>query len=212
MFLFHSHIDRLREKTARRLDAYTKEQSSFYFLIAAAAAIAAMGLLLNNASIIIGAMVVAPLITPVFGFSLGLILLRGQTIFRTLLAITLGSLLALLVAYTIGILSIFLEGTVFTVTNEMFTRTDPNIWYFLIAILSGMAGAFGYTRPQVVESITGIAISVAVIPPIAVTGLALSIGNDLLLWQSLFLYLFNLAGICFGSIIMFLILGFGKTE
>ncbi len=93
---------------------------------------------------------------------------------------------------------------------EILSRTHSNLLFFLVALFSGMAGSYAYAKPKVLSSITGIAISVALVPPLAVTGLGIATQQLNLSQESFILYLFNLSGICFGSIIMFLILGFGK--
>ncbi|PSO45074.1 MAG: hypothetical protein BRC22_01550 [Parcubacteria group bacterium QH_9_35_7] len=96
------------------------------------------------------------------------------------------------------------------ITEEIISRIEPNLLHLLVAIFSGMVGAYAYSKQDLSERIVGIAISVALIPPLAVVGLGIVI-NDPQIWQgSSLLYLTNLAGIIFGSIVMFTLLGFGK--
>ncbi|MBU0597266.1 TIGR00341 family protein [Patescibacteria group bacterium] len=207
---FTSHTIRLREQTNKRLEAYIHPTLSFFLLITLSTAIVVLGLLLNNTAIVIGGMVVAPLITPIFGFSLGLILLKIKRIFSSLMAIFLGGTLAVLVSAIISKLIIIMEGQNFTLTNEIIARAEPNLLFFLVALFSGVAGAYAYTNKNVAEHITGIAISVAIIPPLAVMGVGLTIFNWNLFEQSFFLFLLNLAGITFGSVITFVSMGFGR--
>jgi uncharacterized hydrophobic protein (TIGR00271 family) len=205
-----SHTLRLREKTERRLETYTRPTKNFFILIALSTAIVVLGLMLNNTAIVIGGMVVAPLITPIFGFSLGLILLKARNLGASLFSIVLGTSLTIVVAALISYLIIVLEGQHFALTAEIMTRTKPDFLFFLVALFSGMAGAYAYTNEEVAERITGIAISVAIIPPLAVAGIGIAMLNFHLIGQGILLYLFNLAGICFGSVIMFMLMGFGK--
>jgi uncharacterized hydrophobic protein (TIGR00271 family) len=201
---------RLRNSTQRRLENYTNDLTTYYLMTALAASLASLGLLLDNTAIIIGAMLLAPLITPIIGFSLSLIVLRPKKLAHALFSISLGAIVTLLIAYLFGTLTIVIEGNTIPITNEMFVRTNPNLFYFLVALCSGLAGAYSYAKPKVLESVTAIAIAVAIVPPLAVSGLAFSFGENILASESFYLFLFNLAGICFGSIIMFLILGFSK--
>ena len=210
MSLFTASVTNIRKKTEKRLEIHAKPSKSFFLLITLASAIVSLGLALDNVSIVIGGMVVAPLITPIFGLSLRIILLRFKGIGGSLLSITLGTILAIVVATIIGYIIIFFEGTQFGLTEEILSRTEPNLLFFLVAVLSGIAGAYAYAKPDVLSAITGIAISVALIPPLAVTGIGIALNNFFLAEQSFVLYLFNLLGICFGSIIMFISLGFGK--
>jgi len=208
---FFSSTDRVRRKAETKLNEYNKPSLNFFVLISLSSAIATLGMALNNTSVIIGAMIVAPLITPVFAFSLGLILFQGKNVLHSLLSILFGTLSGIIVASLIAFLIIFINGD-FVITAEILGRTEPDVLYFLVAILSGVAGAFAYGRPKLQESITGIAISVAIIPPLAVTGIGIALQNFHLLQTSFMLYVFNLCGISFGSIITFVALGFGKES
>ena len=168
--------------------------------------------MLNNSSIVIGAMVVAPLITPVFGLSLSLIVFDLPRFGKSLLMLLLGTVLAIGITIILAYFIQFVEGREIQLNIEMLSRTRPNLLFFLTALFSGMAGAYSYTKPHIMASIAGIAISVAVIPPLAVAGIAIVIGNSLIFFSSFLLYLLNLLGIAFGSIIMFVSLGFGGDE
>lgn len=207
---FTSSTTRLRNKTQERLEQYSKPSTDFFVLITIASAIAALGLLLNNAAIIIGAMVVAPLITPIFAFSLALLLARAQRMFLALVSIFFGTLCAIATAALMGYVGITLDPIHASVTPEILARAEPNILFFLVALLSGIAGAYAYSRPKVSEVIAGIAISVSLIPPLGVTGVAIALQTWSIATQSFLLYIFNLLGIIFGSILLFIIIGFGK--
>lgn len=207
-----SHKDRIKKHTEKQLEFYSRPSIDFFILIAISASLATLGLALNNSAIIIGAMVVAPLVTPIFGFSLNLILLKPKGISESLFSILTGTIFAIFTATLVGFLILLVEGRGVLSTTEILSRTKPNLLYFIIALLSGLAGAFAYAKPKLSERIVGIAISAAIIPPLGVIGLSLAMQNWIMLYASGFLFLLNLVGICFGSIIMFLILGFGKEE
>lgn len=208
-FSFLSESNRVRRQAEKRLNEYNRPSLNYFVLISLSAAIATLGLALDNTSIIIGAMVVAPLITPIFAFSLGLILFRLENVARSFVSIFLGTLTGLGVATLMALIVILFLGD-FPLGNEVLGRTEPDLLFFLVAFFSGIAGAFAYGRPQVLESITGIAISVAIIPPLAVTGIGIALQNFHLMQTSFLLYAFNLLGIAFGSIVTFVALGFGK--
>jgi len=210
MSLFGTQNSRLRRKTERRLETHKSPGVNFYTLIGFASALATLGLLLDNAAVVIGAMLVAPLVTPVFGFSLSLMVLRVRRMFRSLVAIILGTFLAVVVSAIMGFFARVVQPDMVELTGEIVARAEPNLLFFFVALFSGGAGAYAYARPKLHASITGIAISVAIIPPLAVSGLGLALQEWFIFEQSLLLYAFNLVGICFGSIVMFFILGFGK--
>ena len=205
-----SQTVRLRRRTEARLDEYNKPSQDFFVLISLASSLAVLGLALDNAAIVIGAMVVAPIITPIFGFSLGLIVARAKRVTVSLTTLLLGTLLSIVVTTITGLVVMFVEETGITVTDEILARAEPDLLFFLVAFVSGLIGAYAYARHDVAERIAGIAISVAVIPPLAVVGIGIALQDWTLATQSLWLYAFNLLGICFGSILMFVFLGFGK--
>jgi uncharacterized hydrophobic protein (TIGR00271 family) len=208
--IFDSQTVRLRKKTEERLAVFNAPTRYFFVLTIISAAIASCGLILDNVSIIVGAMVVAPLITPIFGFSLGFILLKWKRMGESLLSVTLGTMAAVTVAYLFAHLVMFIEGSTITLTTEILSRGESGLLYFIIAVMSGLAGAYCYAEPKISASFAGIAISVAVIPPLAVVGIGLATVNSTLAMRSLSLFGFNLMGIFLGSLFMFLILGFGK--
>ncbi|MCB9798443.1 TIGR00341 family protein [Candidatus Nomurabacteria bacterium] len=208
-FSFFSENNRIRRQAEKKLNEYNRPSMNYFVLIALSAAIATFGLALDNTSIVIGAMVVAPLITPVFAFSLGLILFRMKNVAKSFLSLFFGTLAGLCVSILMAMVVILINGN-FALGSEVLGRTEPNLLFFLVAFLSGIAGAYAYGRPQVLESITGIAISVAIVPPLAVTGIGIALQNYHLMQTSFLLYAFNLLGIAFGSIVTFVALGFGK--
>lgn len=205
-----SHAARVRKKTEQQLEMYSKPSVSFFVLILLSTAIATFGLILDSASVIIGAMVVAPLLTPIFAFSLALIILRTKQVFQSLLLLFAGTVLSIGISFICAYTVSFIDGTPLAFNEEILSRTDPNFLYFLVALVSGMAGAYTYAKPNLKESIAGIAIAVALVPPLAVTGIGIAGNNVHVFLSSLLLYTSNLLGISFGSILIFILLGFGK--
>ncbi len=205
-----SQIARMRKKTEVRLATYEQNRGTFFLLITLSSAIATIGLLLNNTAIIIGAMVVAPLITPIFGFSLSLITSNVRRIYRTAFLLISGSTFGFCVTIITTALVFLIDPNTVTLTAEISSRAVPNILFFFIALLSGIAGAYAYAKPDVLASVAGIAIAVALIPPLCVSGISVFLRNLELLQGSISLYGLNLLGICLGSIMLFLYIGFGK--
>jgi uncharacterized hydrophobic protein (TIGR00271 family) len=211
--MFHfleSKTLKLRRNAEEQLEHYTRPSIHFFVMMILSSAMATLGLLLNSAAIVIGAMVIAPLITPLFGFTLATLLLRVKTISLSFVSIILGTLIGFVTAIGTAVLvNVSTPGSLI-VTNEMIVRTTPDVLYLSVAIISGLAGAYAYGRPELSERVVGIAIAVALIPPLAVSGISIAMQEWFIAEQSFLLYLLNLIGILFGSVVMFLILGFGK--
>lgn len=203
---------RLQLRTQKRLESHSKPSFNFFFLTALSSALAALGLLLDNPSIIIGAMVVAPLTTPMFDLALSAIIFRTKQMLVSLVSSVVGAVLAITTGSIIGFISTFLDGRRPEINIEIASRLEPSLLFFLVAFLSGIAGAYAYSRPKVPETITGIAISVAVIPPLAVTGIGIVMQSSFVIMQSTLLYILNFFGIVLGSILTFILVGIQQEK
>jgi uncharacterized hydrophobic protein (TIGR00341 family) len=212
MFNIFSSTERLKNKITKQLENYSRPNKDFFILIFFSSAIISLGLILDNSPIIIGGMIIAPLITPFFGLALNLILLKIKDFFKSLFIIFLGSIAVILISTITGFIILLLNNKIFLDTTEILERTNNDFAYFLVALLIGLVGAYAYTKPDVSEKIIGIAISAAIVPPLATTGLGIVGQNIFIIKNSLFLFLINFSGIFLGSIFIFLILGFSKES
>jgi uncharacterized hydrophobic protein (TIGR00271 family) len=176
--------------------------ADFFVLIVLSSVIATLGLLLNSAAVVIGAMLVAPLMSPILGFSLGMVLGDVRLIRLSIEAMFKGVALALVIAVLIGILSPFRE-----LTGEIMARTRPTLLDLAVALASGMAGAYSLSREEVSAALPGVAISAALMPPLSVVGLGLSLGQPRVAGGAFLLFLANIAAISLAGVIVFILLG-----
>jgi uncharacterized hydrophobic protein (TIGR00271 family) len=145
---------------------------AFFFMLALAATIATFGLIVNSAPAIIGAMIIAPLMAPIMSLSYGLVVFERQLITRSILTVISGVILVVVLAY----LTTLLFGLRITGT-EILNRTAPTLIDLGVAMAAGGAAAFAYTRRSIINSIAGVAIAVALVPPLAVSGIGLALGH-----------------------------------
>lgn len=175
----------------------------FFIMIGLSALIATFGLLQNSTAVIIGAMLVAPLFSPILAMSLAVIqgnarLLRlgiESTLKGVALAVGLSLLLAILSPYK-------------TVTAEISIRAQPTIFDLLVALASGMAGAYAVARKNVAAALPGVAIAAALVPPLGVMGIGLAMGNLGVAGGGTLLFATNLVAIILAGGVTFLLLGF----
>ena len=183
---------------------------AFYFMLASSTVIATFGLLANSAAVIIGAMIVAPLMSPIISMSYGVVAGRGQLTTRSLLTVITGTLL------TIGLAFVFTEAIGWKLAgSEIAARMKPSLLDLGVAVAAGAAAAFAYTRPGVSSALAGIAIAVALVPPLCTVGIVMALGREAgaevgLALDSLsargpfLLYLTNIIGIVLaGSLVFF---------
>jgi len=146
---------------------------SFFFMLTLASAIATFGLLANSAPAIIGAMIIAPLMMPIMGLSYGLVHLQWQQIARSLLTVVTGIAVVIFIAYFgTRLIGIKVTGT------ELIARAFPTLLDLGVAMAAGAAGAFSYSRESIRNSVAGVAIAVALVPPLAVVGIGLALGSS----------------------------------
>jgi uncharacterized hydrophobic protein (TIGR00271 family) len=194
-------------KTVDELMKKSRPGSIYYTLLTLSTFIVASGLLLDNAFIIIGGMLVTPVLSPLLVLALGLAIGEPNAIkneivliLKSFLLIILGSLFLALIFGTPGLPDI-LDNTVRTATL-----------YFIVALAAGTAATFAWARREIAEILTGIAIAVSLVPPLSLIGLALASLNLETARFYFMISLFNLLGVIVGSLIVFSLLKFHKTE
>jgi uncharacterized hydrophobic protein (TIGR00271 family) len=175
---------------------------NYFVLIVLSCIIATLGLLLDSGAVVIGAMLVAPLMSPILAFSLGLVLGDVRLIRLSIEAVFKGVALAVIIAIFIGLLSPFKE-----LTGEIMARTQPTLLDLAVALASGMAGAYALARKDVSAALPGVAIAAALMPPLGVVGLGLSLGNAQVTGGALLLFVANIASISLAGAIVFMLVG-----
>ncbi|MCW8994879.1 MAG: TIGR00341 family protein, partial [Psychromonas sp.] len=165
--------------------------------------LASIGLYANSAPVIIGAMILAPLMGPIISFAMALtrqdIPLLNSSV-KTLLT---GLFLSLGFA---AIASFILPMEI--TTTEIAARLSPSLLDLGVAVISGIAAAYAHARVDAAKSMAGVAIAVALVPPLAVTGIGLGWMDLHIAWGASLLFLTNLVGIVFSASLTFLSLGF----
>ena len=160
-----------RELVVKDVTAGSEPGIRFYLLLSTSALIAAFGLIANSAAVIIGAMLVSPLMTPIIGSALGLVIGDARLFANSLRSVVVGTVLAILFSALLGILPLALEAT-----PEMLARTSPTLLDLCVAILAGFAGSYAMIDEKVSPALPGVAIAVAIVPPLSNTGICLSLG------------------------------------
>ncbi|MCP3915853.1 MAG: DUF389 domain-containing protein [bacterium] len=190
-----------------RVDLVERVQSNsfwdfdFVALMSLSTLIAGLGLMADSAAVIIGAMLVAPLMTPLLGIGLALVQGNPNLIRASLRTVSLG----FATAYVLGFLLGLLDPTFDAATPEMLSRCSPGPRDLLVAFVSGLAGAYASSRSTLLAALPGVAIAAALVPPIATAGLATALfeggvdGGAGLIGGALLLFLTNAVLIVFAA-------------
>lgn len=208
-----------RVNLVSRIEASSQWDFDFVFLVSLATLIACLGLAEDSGAVIVGAMLVAPLMTPIAGVGLGVAhgnafltrvalrtALRG---FATAMVIGVVFGFCVQVAAAVGWLESLqspAEGlTVYP--GEMEQRTHPQFYDLLIALASGVAAAYAMGRPNLFAALPGVAIAAALVPPVATSGIALSHGDIAKGAGALLLFVTNMVTIILGTSLVFRAVG-----
>ncbi len=180
--------------------------SIYIVLMVLSTMLAAVGLYLNSASVIIGAMLLAPLMAPIVSLSMGI--LRGNIeLFKSSIGkIVLGIFIALFSSALITFLFPHKP-----VTEEMLARMNPTLLDLAVAIISGIAAACSKSFREIIQSLAGVAIAVALVPPLAVAGIGIGRLDFYFFYQAFLLFSTNLTGIIISATFTFRVLGFSAV-
>jgi uncharacterized hydrophobic protein (TIGR00271 family) len=199
-------MDALPATVASRLSEGARTSFNFVVLVVASSAIATFGLLENNAAVIIGAMIIAPLIVPIQALSFGAIAGNRELLGRAAISVAVGTILSIAVAVTLELLV-----SLPTLGSEILARSKPNLLDLGIALAAGSVSGFATVRPSISATIAGTAIAVALMPPICVIGIAIAAGQGHLALGAFLLYATNLFGITLACMIVFRLAGHVKS-
>ncbi len=201
--LFSSLTDQDKDAAVEHLIEESSPRHDFFLMIVLSVTMAAFGALMNSVAVIIGSMLIAPLLYPVLSLSMGIVMANRTLIMRSSLTI-LQSLAFAIPSATFVALLFGPQATLDVIGNpEIQSRIRPDILSAAVAFIAGIAASFALIKPQLNAAIPGIAISVSLIPPLAVTGIGLARFDWTMTANSLVLALVNAACIVFASSVVF---------
>lgn len=193
------------EELADRLDLSSGEvrakRSAFWAMLTLSGIIAISGVVTDSTATVIGAMIIAPLSTPILGFGLGIVTGQARLVGRSALYVVGG--LALVVALG-WLVALALPETSDVVTNSQVTgRTSPGVGDLVAAFATGFAGAIALARRDLGDVLPGIAIAISLVPPLGVVGVCLGAGEPALAAGALLLFGSNVVALVVAATVVF---------
>ncbi len=180
---------------------------SFFFLVNLSTIMATLGLLINNTSVIIGSMLIAPILSPILATALGVNMSNQNLIHRSLKTLGKSALYSIFFSTltTIALWKFTVSDGVFreVFNPEIISRTEVSIVYFFIAIVAGMTTAFARMKPELNDTLPGTAIAIALVPPLATIGIGIASWNISIVSGALSLFLVNALGIILAALVIF---------
>ena len=183
---------------------------SFAIMLALATAIATWGLLAASTATVIGAMLVAPLMTPIMGLAASLVTGRPRRALSSAVIVAIGAASVVALA---ALLSLVAPGSGDVSTNpEVQARTAPTLLDLLVALAAGAVGAYALSDRRVAAALPGVAIAVALVPPLATVGICLAAGLLPDAVGATVLFLTNFVAIVVAGALTFIAVGYGRVD
>ncbi len=203
---WHRHLDPEERRRVMNELAMTRVEHwtwRFTVMITLSVVVAVMGLSANSAAVVIGAMLLAPLMTPVLATAASLSMSLWSKAVVAFFRVAVATAWCIALAY---FLSRFLPDG--QLPAEVQSRTQPDIRDLVVALAAGAAGSYATVRRDASAALPGVAVAVALVPPLGAVGMTLEAGKTDLAVGAMLLYTTNLAAIIFAGVMVFIATGF----
>lgn len=194
-------VARMRDQLFFDGDDVTRRLSRFWLLLPLSAVIATAGVIGDSTATVIGAMIVAPLMVPILGTVLAVVLADRTNLLRCLVHVVGGALVVVAIAWVIGLA----VGTPVTeqVNTQVASRVNPRVIDLIAALATGAVGSIALARDDISDTLPGVAIAISLVPPLAVVGLTLESGETDQALGALLLFVTNVSAIlAMGLVVM----------
>ncbi|QXT63163.1 DUF389 domain-containing protein [Tessaracoccus palaemonis] len=184
--------------------------ASWWAMLVLSVAIATYAVLADSTAVVIGAMLVAPLMVPILGLAGAIVNGWGRRATGSLILVCGGVAAAVGLSFALSSWAPVIVS--YTANTQILSRIHPNTLDMLIALAAGAAGAVATVSPRVSSSIAGVAIAVALVPPLSVVGISLSAGNLSDAAGAMLLFLTNFVAIVLSAAFTFVVTGFASWK
>jgi len=193
-----------RDRVLRLIAEESGWSPRYALMIVISVGISLLGLLMPSVAVLIGAMLISPLMMPIIGLGFAIAMLDFAEIRRTGFALAAGAIIA------VALSALFVTvSPVQTITAEIAARTRPTLFDLLVALLSAVAGGYALIRGRG-GTVVGVAIAIALMPPLAVVGFGIATANGTVFAGALLLFFTNLITIALTAAVMARLYGFGS--
>ena len=199
-----------RKEIVERIRTGSTPGFDYFFLVILSGAMATLGLINNSPAVIIGAMLVAPLMSPILGIGLGSLTADTKLARDSFTALIRAALLSILLSALITLSNMYLPfvPSLIEIPNEILSRTQPTPNDLVIALAGGLAASYALAQPHLSAALPGVAIATALMPPLSTIGIGIALGRwDITIGAAL-LFLTNAVTIAFSAMLIFFLEGF----
>jgi uncharacterized hydrophobic protein (TIGR00271 family) len=193
-------VKRMRDQLFFEGPERSRRLSRYWLLLPLAAVIASAGVVSDSTATVIGAMIVAPLMTPILGIVLAVVLADRANLRRCVVLVVVGAAAVVVIGWLMGL---FVPYPVVAATNsQVAARVTPRIVDLVAALATGAVGSVALARSDVSDTLPGVAIAISLVPPLAVVGLTLESGAPRQSLAAFVLFTTNVAAILASGIVV----------
>jgi uncharacterized hydrophobic protein (TIGR00271 family) len=198
-----------RREVLVELEEASSPGFDYFLMTILSCSIATFGLLTNSSAVIIGAMLVAPLMSPILGLSIASVAGRQRIFQKAFISLLVGVLLSVILSTILTLIARLLPFSILVeLPAEVLSRTKPTPFDLGIAIAGGAAAAYALAQPKLSAALPGVAIATALMPPVCTIGIGIAVQNSSVALGATLLFITNLVAISFAGILVFALLGF----
>ena len=201
-----------RREITEQLEESTIPGFDYFLLVVLSCSIATLGLITNSMAVIIGAMLLAPLMSPIIAIGLASIIGNPILLRNSVSALFRGALLAIALAFLVTLVNNQLPFiSMQEIPAEIISRSRATPIDLAIALAGGLAAAYALTQPNLSAALPGVAIATALMPPLCTIGIGVALGRWDIAGGASLLFLTNAITIAFASVFVFFLRGFGSS-
>ena len=193
-------IKRMRDQLFFEGPERGRRLSRYWLLLPLSAVIASAGVVSDSTATVIGAMIVAPLMTPILGIVLAVVLADRANLLRCVVLVMAGAAAVVAIGWLLGL---FVPYPLVAATNsQVAARVTPRIADLVAALATGAVGSVALARSDISDTLPGVAIAISLVPPLAVVGLTLESGAPRQSLAAFLLFATNVAAILASGIVV----------
>jgi uncharacterized hydrophobic protein (TIGR00271 family) len=204
----HKPLPNLEDDVFLHVGATHAKTTRFWVQLVLASVIAAGGVIGDSTPAVIGAMIIAPLATPIYGLALAAVVGDRKALRSSLGLLVGGIAVNILIGVLLGMIT--LNRMPIAVNPQIVGRTAPTILDLVVAVATGVAGSFALARRDVADILAGVAIAISLVPVLAVVGITLGAGQFSLALGAFILFLANAAAILIAGAVVFKAAGYAR--
>jgi uncharacterized hydrophobic protein (TIGR00341 family) len=206
--LFADVDDKNREQVIENIIEASTPRKSFFAVVAVSSIVCTAGLIMNSVALIIGAMLIAPILSAILSISLGIVVRNFKLFYRSVLVFLKAIILLFISAFAISMFFNVSDGILF----EFLLKKGFELEIFIVSLVVGFIASLSFIRKELSQYISGTAIAVTLIPPVCISGIALKMGYRDYFFDALLIFGINFFGIMISSIAVFLATKFYKSK